>query len=352
MSIVNPNDYIPELTVWSTFNIFAACSNIILLAVTLISQRRDANPVLINLEGIFVFTSASGSLLIWTGHARDSHPPYGLCFTNALVGMSNVPFMAGSALSIVLKVWGSVMIACHPRWGKAVGYIIWMPVLIALPYVSGIPLLLAGLAIGLQDRSKIYRGSPFYCTLDVPPLQNAASGFGAAYTFLSLVLAIWTTFNLITTRWRVRRIIEYPGVSYPFVCRTLLFSIFVSVAFVVGILSLVSTFSAIAPDVVLSSCGVGVFFIFSTAKPIIQFVFRCRRVKSITSATTASPWRTGTGTPNTVVEAPQELLTFSVSELSGSAKTASVGLIDDPSLWRVKASTPDTEYGKENGGSS
>jgi hypothetical protein len=201
MSVVNPSDYTPQLIVWSTFNIFAACSNILLLAVTLISQRRHANRILVNLEFIFIFTSASGSLLIWTGYARESYPPHGLCFANALVAMSNVPLMAGSALAIVLKVWGSVMIACHPRWTSTMQKIIWLPFvrdvilvvpsnahysqLIALPFISGLPLLLVGLAvrvcisspsnltipqIGLQDRSKISRGSPFYCTLDVPEL--------------------------------------------------------------------------------------------------------------------------------------------------------------------------------------
>ncbi|KAJ7460908.1 hypothetical protein B0H11DRAFT_2057361 [Mycena galericulata] len=266
MSIVNPHEHLSLLIVWSTFNIFAACSNAILLTVTLVSQRRDAHRLLVNLELLFVLAPASGSLLIWTGHALDSYPPYALCLANASMTMSNVPLQGGAASAIVLQVWGSVMMACHPRWIRTIEWIIWFPFLIALPYVSGLPLFFIGLAMGLSDRSKIYRGSPFYCVLDHAPLQNAASGFGAAYTFLCLALAIWTTFNLITTRWRVRRICEYPGVSYPFVLRTLLFSIFAGVAFVVGIFSLMSTFSAMVPDVFLSSCGVAVFFIFSTAK--------------------------------------------------------------------------------------
>ncbi|KAJ7826648.1 hypothetical protein B0H13DRAFT_2440459 [Mycena leptocephala] len=232
MSIVDPNEYIPHLIVWSTFNIFAACANTALLAVTLISQRRDANRVLVNLEFIFILTSAIGPLLIWTGHARDLHPPYGLCLFNASIGMANVPFMAGSALAIVLKVWGSVMTACFIRWRPIVKWIIWTPFLLALPYLSGLPLFIAGIIIGAHDPSKVYRGSPFYCVVDYPPIQNTSSAFGAGYTFLCLIFSGWTTINLITTRWRVRRIIEYPGVSYSFVCRTLFFSIFVSVAFV------------------------------------------------------------------------------------------------------------------------
>lgn len=166
MSIVDPNEYIPHLIVWSTFNIFAACANTALLVVTLISQRRDANRVLVNLVFIFILTSATGPLLIWTGHARDLHPPYGLCLFNASIGMANVPFMAGSALAIVLKVWGSVMTACFIRWRPIVKWIIWTPFvrhllngtwkirslsrliqLLALPYLSGLPLFIAGIIV-------------------------------------------------------------------------------------------------------------------------------------------------------------------------------------------------------------
>ncbi|KAJ6546924.1 hypothetical protein B0H19DRAFT_1265900 [Mycena capillaripes] len=342
MSIVDPNEYAPHLIVWSTFNIFAACSNTILLAVTLISQRRNANRVLVNLELIFILTSACGSILIWTGHARDLHPPYGLCLFNASIGMANVPLMAGSAFAIVLKVWGSVMIPCHPRWQPIVKWIIWKPFLLALPYVSGFPLFVAGLVLGTRDPSKVYRGSPFYCVVENPPVQNAASGFGAAYTFLCLVLSVWTTVNLISTRWRVRRLIEYPGVSYSFVCRTLVFSIFVSVAFVVGILSLMSTFASIVPDVVLASCAVAVFFIFSTSKPIIQFVFGCGHVKTLTTQSPSpkpSPSNAATET-----EVPRELLTLS---LSASVTTAS-----DQSVWRIKAVEADADDGREEGTSS
>ncbi|KAF8191494.1 hypothetical protein K438DRAFT_1830607 [Mycena galopus ATCC 62051] len=342
--IVQPSEYYAPLIVWSTFNIFAACSIALLLAVTLISQGRDANRLLINLEGIFILTSASGSLLIWTGHALDSHPPYGLCLFNASIGMANVPLMGGSALAIVLKVWGGVLLACRPRSQKIVRWIIWDPVLFGLPYVSGFPVFVAGLVIGVRDRTKVYRGSPFYCVVDNTTLQNAASGFGAAYTFSCLVLASWTTINLIITRWRVRQIIDYPGVSYSFICRTLVFSIFVSVAFVVGILSLMSTFSAIMPDVFLSSCAVAVFFIFSTSKPIIQFVFRCRRVEESIATRVASPkpWLPDIST--TAMEVPRELLTFS---LNGSGTTTSVG----PAIWRIKAQPSIGEEGQDDGSS-
>ncbi|KAF7353723.1 hypothetical protein MVEN_01057500 [Mycena venus] len=262
--IVDPNEYLPHLIVWSTFNIFAACSIAVLLVVTLISQRRDANRFLINLEVIFILTSATGSILVWTGHALDSHPPYALCLFNASIGMANVPLMGGSALAIVLKVWGSVMIACHLRGQRIVRWIIWKPFLLVLPYVSGLPLFIAGLIV---------------------------------------------------------------------------FSIFVGAAFVVGILSLLSTFSAIIPDVVLSSCAVAVFFTFASAKPIIHFVFGCRHIENSVTRRSPSPKPYAASAP---ADVPQELLAFS---LNGSVTTASV----DQSVWQVKAvETPNGEDGRED----
>ncbi|KAJ7168368.1 hypothetical protein C8R43DRAFT_876765 [Mycena crocata] len=264
MPIVDPNEYTPHLVVWSTFNIFATCANTVLLAVTLTYQPAPGCKP----SSTYILTSTTSSLLIWTGHARDMYPPYRLCLSNALLAMANVPLMGAAALSTVLKVWGSVMIVCHPKWTPVLEWVIWMPFVRFLPYVPAVPRFQAYILaqIGLHDPSKVYRGSSFYCVLDHTPLQTAASAFGAVYTLLCLILSGWTTFNLITTRWRVRRIVDYPGVSYPFVFRTLVFSIFVSVSFVVGILSLLSTFSAIVPDVVLSSCPVAAFFIFATAK--------------------------------------------------------------------------------------
>ncbi|KAJ7043036.1 hypothetical protein C8F04DRAFT_1286952 [Mycena alexandri] len=334
MSVADPHEYLPLLTVWSTFNIFAACANSVLLAVTLISQGWDTNRALVNLEAIFIVTSACGSLLVWTGHALDQHPPYGLCLANASMVMANVPLMAGSALAIVLKVWGGVMIACHPRWQPVVKWIIWTPVLLSLPYVSGIPLFIAGLVIGIRHPSTVYRGSPFYCVVDHPMLQNATSGFGAGYTFLCLALSVWTTIISLRPGGESGGLSNILGCLIPSFAEHY-FSPYslASLLRKVGIVSLMSTFSAVIPDVVLSSCCVAAFFIFSTSKPILEFVFRGRRVKSLTQP--VSPWRSRTVT--TLGELPREVLILPLSDLSGSDKSRSVTVADEHSLWQVKA---------------
>ncbi|KAJ7063585.1 hypothetical protein C8F01DRAFT_1133603 [Mycena amicta] len=349
MSVVDPRDYFPHLIVWYTFNTFAAFSNAFLLVITIITYNA-LNAALLNLIFVFILASACASLLAWSGHALDMHPPFGLCLWSAQVAMSNVPLMAGAAFAMVLKVWGSVMLSIHPTWRRVLDWIIWTPFLLLFPFVSALPLFFIGLAIGLHDRSLVYRGSPFYCVVNHASLQNAASGFGAAYTFLCLLFSAWITFTLITTRWRVRRIIDYNGISYPFVLRTLLFSCFVGVAFIVGILSLASTFSAIVPDVVLSSCNVAVFFIFSTSRPIIDFVFHCRRMNNgpTLPTSTSSPvaWRSAASNPVSPVDTPQEMLSFSISDRTSSTKRTTVALDDDNSVWGLEAAQkPDCEDG-------
>ncbi|KAK6992654.1 hypothetical protein R3P38DRAFT_3083402 [Favolaschia claudopus] len=302
MSVVDPRNYLPHLITWGTFNLFSVFANILLVIVTFISQGSEANLLLIHLELIFVLTSGAASLLIWTGHALDMYPPHTLCLTNAFLAMANPPLQGGAAFAIVLRVWGSVMTACRPQWMPAIRWTV------------------SGPFVGLYNPTKVYRGSPFYCTVDHRKLQDACSGFGACFTFLALLFSGWTAYNLFTTRWRVRRIVEYPGVSYAFVIRTLVFSIFLGIAFVVGIISLCSSFSAIVPDVTLSSCNVAVFFIFATSEPILQFVFGCGRSRRaippllpMDSSPSGSSGSGRTDTPDT----PQELVTFPAVALGG-----------------------------------
>lgn len=127
ISVVNPSDFLPQLVTWSTLSIFATCGLVALMVVTLLVQGLGANATLLNLEIIFILTTSTGSLLIWTGHARDPDPPFGLCLMNASATMSNVPLMAGAALSLVTKVWGTAMVIWHPRCRPVMEWIIWTP---------------------------------------------------------------------------------------------------------------------------------------------------------------------------------------------------------------------------------
>ncbi|KAJ7609815.1 hypothetical protein FB45DRAFT_1010104 [Roridomyces roridus] len=292
---MSPDAHIPLLILWSTFNLLSAVGNTGLLALAVLSRCR-INSVLVNLQLIFAVTGLSGSLLIWTGHARDAEPPYALCLANAAMSMANVPLQAGAALAMILQGWACVVVGFRPHWESYIHKRIWLPLLIAFPIISGAPLFVAALfvfffgflsvhpsakhdtQIGLEDRTLVYRASPFYCVVNNATIQNASSGLGAAYSFLCLILALWTTCILVSTRRRVRRASEFHDVSYVFVIRTLVFALFVGMAFIVGIIALVSGFSnEIIADVFIASCGPAVFFIFSTSKPIAKILLRCAK---------------------------------------------------------------------------
>jgi hypothetical protein len=101
---VDPRDTLPQLAVWSTFNIFGAVSMSIVLAISLCVPHLRRVWLLVNLELFLMISCATGSILVWTGHALDRDPPRGLCTFNAAVTMSNVTGSGFAAFALVLGV--------------------------------------------------------------------------------------------------------------------------------------------------------------------------------------------------------------------------------------------------------
>ncbi|KAJ7703332.1 hypothetical protein B0H17DRAFT_1194518 [Mycena rosella] len=323
MSVVNPSDFIPQLIIWSTFNIFAVCGLVVLLVVTLVAQGSKANLTLLNLEIIFILSSSTNSALIWTGHARDLNPPFQLCLMNAAVTISNIPLVSGAALSIVAQVWGTAMGIWHPRMKSVMEWVVWTPILVVLPFLFAVPLFIAGIMLGVRDHTKVFRGSPFYCSLP-DFLLTISTVFGTVFALLTFILATWTVVDRLVARRRVgsRRVIEDSIISYAFTGRVILFSVFVLAAFVAGVVALFAS-DVVIPDIILSSMGVGAFFIFASAAPIVRFVFCCQRNPAWRSTlqpstrTGSRSWSSGRGTHSelgTHIEPPQE---FNLSKIQG-----------------------------------
>ncbi|KAJ7681209.1 hypothetical protein B0H17DRAFT_898265, partial [Mycena rosella] len=262
----NPADFIPQLVIWSTFYIFATCALVPLFIITVVVQGLRTSATLLSLQLSFILASGAASALIWTGHARDLNPPFELCLINASAIMSNIPLNGGAALSLVVNVWGAAMIIWHPRVRPVMQWITWTPILILFPWIFSLPLFIAGIVVGLQDRTKVFRGSPFYCVLD-DSLQTISAALGAVLALTTLILATWTSINLFINRRRVgsSRFSENSNISYTFTSRVIVFSIFVGAAFVAGIVALSSSFDAVIPDIIVASLGVAVFFIFASA---------------------------------------------------------------------------------------
>ncbi|KAJ7651845.1 hypothetical protein B0H17DRAFT_1215145 [Mycena rosella] len=98
-------------------------------------------------------------------------------------------------------------------------------------------------------------------------------------------------------------------------------NIFVLAAFVAGVIALSSSFNAVIPDIIVSSLGVGAFFIFASAAPIVRFVFCCQRDPAWRSTlqpltrTGSRSWPSGRGTHSelgTHIEPPQEFNLFKI----------------------------------------
>lgn len=94
-------DHIPLLVLWSTFSIFSACSLSFLVGLTIYTHRLDVNGNLVLLETIFSVAAATGSILIWTGHALDPNPPYGMCLYNASVCINTFFYKSCSLIAMV-----------------------------------------------------------------------------------------------------------------------------------------------------------------------------------------------------------------------------------------------------------
>lgn len=237
---------------------------------------------------------------------------------NAVATMSNTAFMAGAAFSIVAQVWGTAMSIWHPHLRPVLQWVTWTPFLVLLPYILAIPLFVIGISVGLQDRSKVYRGSPLYCVVDKPSLQVAGLILGAVFTFICLVLAAWTSIKLISTRRHTEgtRLSQDLRISYALTFRVMIFSLFVGAAFVSGIIALNSSLYSITPDITSAFCGVGAFFIFASATPIVRFVFTCQRDLSVSRSsrpsTTLTSWRSARAGHTTQSEPANEFVLTSI----------------------------------------
>ncbi|KAF7294659.1 hypothetical protein MIND_01002700 [Mycena indigotica] len=249
MLIIEPQDYLSHLILWNAFQTCAAVGNSVLFIVNILS-RNTTNLVLLNLTLAFIIASISFSILAWSGHALNQHPPFEVCLWSGVIALSNVPLIGASALALSLKVWAGVMMTGFPAWRGFYERVSCTPLLLLLPIVSALPVFCAGLVIGLKDRSIVYRGSPMYCVVNNTPLQYASLGLGAVYSLTCLCFAIGIVIRLLYMRWRICSILDHSGISYSLILRTLLFSVFVGVAVVANMVSFTSTFAEVMPDVV------------------------------------------------------------------------------------------------------
>jgi hypothetical protein len=106
---VDPRETLWQLGLWSTFNIGGAVLMFLVLLISLWIPNLRRLPLLLNLEFLITASCASGSILIWTGHALNKSPPTALCLFNAAITISNVPAAGFAALCLTISVGAGSM---------------------------------------------------------------------------------------------------------------------------------------------------------------------------------------------------------------------------------------------------
>lgn len=101
---VNPADKVPELVVWTTFNLFGAFGNALLLIASLLFPRKRNNVLLMNVHLVVFVAGILASSLILDGKGLSMNPPFGICLFNAAIILSNSAVLTGAALALVAKV--------------------------------------------------------------------------------------------------------------------------------------------------------------------------------------------------------------------------------------------------------
>ncbi|CAK5263171.1 unnamed protein product [Mycena citricolor] len=195
-------------------------ANLLLLIVTLIVQGSSTNLTLVNLVFIFFFLLSTNSVLVWTGHVLEQFIPFLLCLFNALVNMSNVLLMAGRGTGNGDQGLGNGTDG----------------VLLALLYVASIPVFVAGILLGINNREQVFHGLPLYCVVKINSIQMISTLLDALFCSVSLILAGWIAIKLLLTQQTMDTLLNHfvnnPLLSVVFVTRVMVFLGFVLAALI------------------------------------------------------------------------------------------------------------------------
>lgn len=145
---VNPADALPDLIIWSSFNLFGAFGNALLLFTSLLFPRKRNNLLLMNVHLVVFVAGVLASTLLLTGHGMSTDVPVGICLFNAAIILANSPVLAGAALALVAKVsaldcivstlseseqvWSNAMLVYYPT-SKILAWTSWTPLVRGRP---------------------------------------------------------------------------------------------------------------------------------------------------------------------------------------------------------------------------
>ncbi|CED85586.1 hypothetical protein [Phaffia rhodozyma] len=168
--------------------------------------HRDAT--LKNMLLIFIINSLFNSLLIFNGNlqSRTKEPSFGLCLVNGSAVMGGSSGLAGSAFSVVFRVFTRIVAS----QGYAIRIIDskWFSfTLLALPWALWGGVASASVAISLRNRTLIHR-AVFYCTVDEKKLEVTTTAITASVTGFTIIIQLMMFGLLIYHRRALRKVLR------------------------------------------------------------------------------------------------------------------------------------------------
>ncbi|KAG8713895.1 hypothetical protein FRC09_018198 [Ceratobasidium sp. 395] len=229
-------------------------------------------------------SSLIGCLLLFTGNLNGPEPSSTLCKAQSALMLAQPSGVSVAALAIIWKIWS--LSWRIQKNNAAMDEPLWLTcILLGSPY-----LIWGVLAIAFataQGGSNVHR-SLFYCISDNQTLGIVSGALAAVFLMCCLVFQFWIVV-LVYQRFRKTRRLgkaEVGNIPVSFFIRIMSFML---VVFVGLVLCFVATwaFTLEVPDLIVSSIGVLMFFIFASQEDVLV-AWMIMRPKPRSTISTAS----------------------------------------------------------------
>ncbi|TFY71799.1 hypothetical protein EVG20_g1202 [Dentipellis fragilis] len=163
---------------------------LLLLATLVLSRKlRARNPTLISLLVIAFVDPIPPALLIYAGEVNNPSPPFGLCFTQAVLRDSLEATFVMATLSLLVELYlrtrvSDVFLGLSQRK--------WTWIAVVVPYVLYFTLVIISVVLGAKHHEQVtHPQDTFGCLIDVPSFRHAVLILEAVV--ISLALALFST---------------------------------------------------------------------------------------------------------------------------------------------------------------
>ncbi|KAL4252442.1 hypothetical protein ABKN59_002732 [Abortiporus biennis] len=191
LSLHQPDFYAPGRP--STVNNYAAYLPLLLQVMNIQVQSshvRRRNVTLINLLVVTTLCSVPPALLFYWGDILNSTPPFGICFTQAILKHGSDPMFVVASLALVIEfVQGTGILVIKFVSKRRVSTVL----LLALPYITFAIFAALTAILGATHPHKVkHKSNQIYCTVDFKPLTHGVEIFSVVVVVITVSLEIYT----------------------------------------------------------------------------------------------------------------------------------------------------------------